>query len=190
MFSIANGHEYCTALLKTTCCFSQSTPPSENSNPMHLHSITNHTPSSHHHHPAHSSTPTAQPTHASHMINQRAANSEVTLDAATARNEPPRSQGIAIEGGPVPRRRSLVKRSSLASSGLGSFNPFGTSEGKFGSFMRGAAVTNTPPYGSSVNSWSICDASSVDGGSHAPPGSSFRSWFWVNKPDGSDQSGV
>lgn len=198
VFSVANGHEYCTALLKASCCFSQQLPSSERSSPSNsLSSLTHpHALTASPHHPSFSSTPISPPT----LTNNRRAlktNAEVTPDSST-RNEdgnqanrstrPPRSQGIAIVGASYPRQRSSLKRGSYPSSGAGSFNPFGTSEGKFGSFMKNAAIFNSS-YGSSATSWSIWNASSVETGSHAPPGSSLHSWFWVNGRDGSDQSG-
>lgn len=187
---IANGHEYCTALLKTACFFSRLTPSSEHSSPIdstYLHSFT--APTSSQAQPTHS-TPTSQPTH---TTSQRSTNPDATHDSTTKNedgksNRPPRSQGIAITGQQFPRRRSSVKHGSMASSGIGSSNPYGTSERKFGSFMRSAVAFNSS-FGSSANSWSIWDTDSIDGSCHVPSGSSFRSWFWVNKPDGSDQSG-
>ena len=209
IFSVANGHEYCTALLKATCCFSQQPTPSEHSSssdPLSStqpHTITTAQTTPSPYHPTFSSTPASPPTHTGIENRERRAlktNAEATPDSST-RNEngtgnqtsrstrPPRSQGIAISGSQFPRRRSSVKRGSLASSGAGSFNPFGTSEGKHGSFMRSAAIFNSSSCASSANSWSIWNASSLDTGSHAHPGSSLRSWLWVTKPESSDQSG-
>ena len=206
VFSVANGHRYCTALLKATCCFSQLLSSSEDSSPGNStsslsqpHSLTGHTSPSHHQ-PPFTSTPASAPTLVGHMMNDRRAlktTAEVTPDSSTRNedvnqtsrnNRPPRSQGIPIAGAQFSQRRSSGKRGSMASSGAGSFNPFGTSEGKFGSFMRSGTIFNSS-YGSSANSWSIWNASSMEAGSHVPPGSSFRSWFWVDKPEGSDQSG-
>ena len=203
MFSVANGHQYCTALLKATCCFSQLLPSSDHSSSgdsspslVHPHSLTGHSSPSHYQ-PPFTSTPASAPTLLGHERQALKTTAEVTPDSSTRNedvnqtsrnNRPPQSQGIPIAGARFSRRRSSGKRGSMASSGAGSFNPFGTSEGKFGSFMRSGTIFNSS-YGSSANSWSIWNASSLEAGSHVPPGSSFRSWFWVDKPEGSDQSG-
>ena len=239
IFSIANGHEYCTALLKTTCCFSRqptSTDPvsPEESSSGHTTPQTRQesqssstqvqTSSSPFSHPPFSSTPSsphslstparlgpnyrinATSTSSASTVNESRrrelkTNAEVTPDSTTsAQNEdgsgqvnrssrPPQSQGIPIVGPHnLHRRRSSTKRSSYASNGPGSYNPFGTSEGKYGSFLRSAAFVNSSSCASS-NSWSIWNASSIDGGNHMAPGSSLKSWIWVTNPSESDQSG-
>ena len=237
IFSIANGHEYCTALLKTTCCFSRQPTSTELVSPEGSSSSGHTTPqtqpesqsgssqvqtsSSPFPHPPFSSTPSsphAQSTPArlgpNYHINATSTtsanesrrrelktNAEVTPGSTTfTQNEdgsgqasrssrPPQSQGIPIIGPHnLRRRRSSTKRGSLASNGPGSYNPFGTSEGKYGSFLRSAAIFNSSSCASST-SWSIWNASSIERGNHMPPGSSLKSWIWVTNPSESDQSG-
>jgi len=185
IFCIANGNEYVTALLKASCQFSQELPVSDSSSSSETSLPT--LP------PQLSSTPSSPPTASVSRTHKTSA--EITPDSSTQdgtdnqTRRPPRSQGIAIAGAKYPRRRSSFKHNSVNSSGPGSYNPFGTSEGKHGSFMRSAAIFHSSPAGSPAHSWSIWNASSLDANSHCPPGSSFRSWCWVSKPDGSDQSG-
>lgn len=223
IFSVANGYEYCTALLKTACCYSQQLSslvdhPSQKEVSSQGRSETLSAPTFTHPQPQPSSsssqasppdglgrgkhTSMASPNSRSsigELLREEVKTSaEVTPSSLTCTvsddspgvagqtSKPSQSQGIPITGPHFPRRHTSVKRNSLADNSPGSHKLFGTSEGKYGSFLQDTPQFNSSSYSSSPG-WSIWNTSSIDGLMGTE--SSLKSWVLVTHPTETDQSG-